>query len=158
MKVNQILAAFAVLCAAFAPAQAGKAKNPFLGSWKVNDGVVGPWFDGSGPSSAPDPQIAGHTINFTAKSASGSPVVACAKSIYTIKTVEPEYLFESSVPHPKEDAAKHGFKSEKILVLEVGCASSTGDMELSFPMVDNDTILLGLNNRVYSLKRLAPTP
>ena len=41
-----------------------------------------------------------------------------------------------------------------ILSMNESCDSTAGDMEVDFPMVDKDTILLGINNRIYTLKRL----
>jgi hypothetical protein len=52
------------------------------------------------------------------------------------------------------DAAALGFKSDNIVSLNEACDSIAGDMELDFPMIDNDTILLGLNNMIYTLKRV----
>ena len=34
------------------------------------------------------------------------------------------------------------------------CAEGTGDVSLNFPMIDDDTIMLGLDNVLYTLKRV----
>jgi hypothetical protein len=151
---NAILTAF-LLCAAGAPAARAEGQmSPFLGSWTVTAAQIAPWYDGSGAKPESDPVMKGKTITFAAHAASGSPVVACTDTIYTVSTIEPETLFEGNLKNPAQDAKALGFKSGKILSLNEGCRSSTGDMELDFPMVDQDTLLLGLNNMVYTLKRL----
>jgi hypothetical protein len=130
------------------------AGNPLLGSWKVTGSIIAPWYDGNGASPVVDPELAGKTITFSSSSASGSRVVECSKVIYTIMTVGPDYLFEGNLKQPTKDAAALGFKSDKISSVNVSCDWSVGDMELDFPMVDKDTILLGINNRIYTLRRI----
>src|SRR5262249_22791013 len=112
--------------------------------------------DGNGALPTVDPALDGKTITFAKDKASGSRVVECAKPIYTVTTVEPESLFEGGLKSPAKDAAALGFKNNKIVSMNEGCDSRPGDMELDFPMVDKDTILLGINNRIYTLKRSGP--
>lgn len=128
--------------------------DAFLGKWTVTGANAAPWADGSGATPELDPDLMGKTIVFEAHSASGSPVVACKDTVYTVSEVGPQYLFEGNLPHAATDAVKLGFTGAKIASLNVGCTSSAGDMELDFPMVNHDTLLLGLNNMIYSLERV----
>jgi hypothetical protein len=145
--------AFLVAAAACAPKAPANA-NPFLGTWTVTDAKAAPWYDGvNGAVPAIDPEFMGKTIVFAEKTASGSPVVACDNAVYTITMVGPDMLFEGALKNPAADAAALGFKSDKIKTLNESCDVSTGDMELDFPMVDSDTLLLGVNSMVYTLKR-----
>jgi hypothetical protein len=149
---NRVIAAVLCLCAA--PAAAAAADNPFLGTWAVTDAKIAPWYDGNGAKPKIDPALARKTILFARSSASGSSVVGCSKPIYAVTTVGPEMLFEGNLKDPAKDAATLGFKSDKIVTMNEGCDVKTGDMALDFPMVDQDTILLGLNNMIYTLKRV----
>ena len=88
-------------------------------------------------------------------SASGSKVLACPKTVYSAAKVPADFLFEGNLKNPVKDAAALGFKSEEIVSLSESCDTKDGDLEFDFPMVDQDTILLGLNNMIYTLKRLA---
>lgn len=173
MKSGFVLAGFAaVLLAACAPKSGDTAKspdttstpsspaadataaNPFLGTWTVTDGKTAPWYDGvNGAKPVLDPTFKGKTIVFAENSASGSPVVACDKVLYTVTEVTPDLLFEGALKNPAADAAALGFKGDKIKTMNEACDVETGDMELDFPMVDDDTLLLGMNNMVYTLKR-----
>ena len=147
--------AFAALAALFCGGNVSASDNPFFGSWKVASSIQAPWYDGNGALPTVDPELEGKTITFAKDRASGSRVVACAKPIYTLSTVEPESLFEGGLKNPAKEAAALGFKSNKIVSMNEGCDSSAGDMELDFPMVNNSTILLGINNCIYTLKRVA---
>ncbi len=100
------------------------------------------------------PALDGKRLTFGANAATGSSVVACAKAHYEISVVGPDMLFEGGLKNPEKDAAALGFKSDKITTMNESCDSPTGDMELDFPMVDKETILLGLNNMIYTLKRV----
>jgi hypothetical protein len=152
MKLEFISIA-ALACMLATGAADAKGSNPFLGAWTVTDGKVAPWYDGSGAKPETDPTLQGRTITFAPKSASGSPVVDCREVNYKVSVIGPDMLFEGGLKDPKKDAAALGFTSGKITTMNESCDSSSGDMELDFPMVDRNTILLGLNNMIYTLKR-----
>jgi hypothetical protein len=125
----------------------------FLGRWKVTEAKIAPWYDGTGATPATDPTLQGKTITFAAHSAGGSSVVACKEVIYKVSVIGPDMLFEGGLKNPHKDAVALHFRGDKIESLNVGCNSNSGDMELDFPMVDRDTLLLGFNNMVYTLNR-----
>ena len=148
------IAALLALALAGAADAKGASANPFLGSWKVTSAKIGPWYDGNGAKPQMDPALDGKTLTFSAMTASGSKVVGCNKAHYVVSVVGPDMLFEGSLKDPAKDAAALGFKGDKITTMNESCDSKTGDMELDFPMVDEGTILLGLNNMIYTLKRV----
>lgn len=125
----------------------------FLGRWKVTEAKIAPWHDGTGAAPATDPALQGKTIIFSAHATGGSSVVACKNAIYTVSMIGPDMLFEGGLKNPEKDAVALRFRGDRIETLNIGCNSKSGDMELDFPMVDRDTLLLGLNNMVYTLKR-----
>jgi hypothetical protein len=127
----------------------------FYGSWQVSNAAVASFYDGDGATPAPDPELMGKTIVFAPTSVSGSKTLACSKAIYSAAKVPTDFLFEGNLKNPVKDAAALGFKDEEIVSLSEGCESKDGDLEFDFPMVDPDTILLGLNNMIYTLKRVA---
>ena len=127
----------------------------FYGAWQVTNATVASFYSGDGAKPAADPDLMGKTVVFTPISASGSKVLACPKTIYSAAKVPTDFLFEGNLKNPVKDAAELGFKGEEIVSLNEGCDTKDGDLEFDFPMVDQDTILLGLNNMIYTLKRVA---
>jgi hypothetical protein len=125
----------------------------FYGSWQVANAAVALFYDGSGAKPSPDPELMGKTIVFTPTSVSGSKALACPKAIYSAAKVPTDFLFQGNLKNPVKDAAALGFNGEEIVSLNEGCDTKDGDLEFDFPMVDDDTILLGLNNMIYTLKR-----
>jgi len=139
------------------PAQA-LAQGVFAGSWRVTNAQDAPWVE---PKSDLKPHyeaaLRNAVITFGAKRVDGPSWFACPKPHYAITELEPESLFEGGLDDPdrgmtmpKETAAKLGFTGGKFPTLETGCA------ELSFHLAAPDTILFGLNNVIYTLKRSGP--
>jgi len=139
------------------PAQA-LAQGVFTGSWRVTGAQDAPWV---GPKSDLKPSyeaaLRNATIAFGPKRVDGPGWFACPRPRYAITELEPESLFEGGLDDPdrgmttpKETAARLGFVGQKFPTLETGCA------ELSFHLAAPDTILFGLNNVIYTLKRTGP--
>lgn len=135
-----------------------RAQGVFAGSWIVTKAEDAPWV---GPKSDLKPHyeavLRNATITFRANGVDAPGWFACAKPHYAITELEPESLFEGGLDDPdhgmttpKETAAKLGFVGEKFQTLETGCA------ELSFHLAAPDTIVFGLNNVIYTLKRKSP--
>ena len=147
-----------ILCLmAAVPAQA-LAQGVFTGSWRVTGAQDAPWV---GPKSDLKPSyeaaLRNATIAFGPKRVDGPGWFACPRPRYAITELEPESLFEGGLDDPdrgmttpKETAARLGFVGQKFPTLETGCA------ELSFHLAAPDTILFGLNNVIYTLKRTGP--
>jgi hypothetical protein len=126
--------------------------NPFFGSWKTETAEVAPWWNGVGAPPDMDSDFQ-NTVVFAAGKSSGPKLVACDAPTYAVSLVTPESLFEGNLPHPATDASKLGFSASEIQSLNVSCSSGGKDVSLDFAMVRDDTILLGLDNMIYTLKR-----
>lgn len=133
----------------------GLSPGPFLGRWNVIDAEPAPWVDPKDASTTPDfdKTLSRMTIVFAPTSIEAPRPFGCKKVMYELQTTEPEGLFEGGLKNPKADAAKLGFKDQKIPSLSEGCVSPQADFDMDFAMVDPDTIVFALNNVIYRLKR-----
>jgi hypothetical protein len=151
-----MLAAAACSPAAEAPAEGADAitpRNPFFGAWELTAARIAPWWDNQGEEPAADPAFTKFTL--AADKTSGPPIVTCSKPAYSTNIARPRALFEGNLPDPAKDAAALGITELDVTVLSYRCADNNADVSLDFPMVDDETILLGLDNVVYTFKRAA---
>jgi hypothetical protein len=156
LLTGAVLLAVTTACspAADAPAEGVDAitpRNPFFGAWELTATRVAPWWDKQGEEPAPDPALMKFTL--AADKSSGPPIVTCSKPTYSTNIVPPRLLFEGNLPDPAKDAAALGITALDITSLTYGCEDNTASISLDFPMVDDDTILLGLDNVLYTFKR-----
>jgi hypothetical protein len=127
--------------------------NPFFGSWRTETAQVAPWWDGAGAAPQMNADFQNTTIVFAAGISSGPKLLACDAPVYAVSLVTPEGLFEGNLPNPAADAATLGFPETEIQSLNLSCSSGDKDVSLDFAMTKDDTILLGLDNMIYTLKR-----
>ena len=128
-------------------------RNPFFGEWSVSAARIAPWWDGKGEEPAADPAFASNVV--LGSNLSGGPALLnCDKPTYAVNITSPRGLFEGNLPDPGKDASELGFKSSEITSLTFTCASGAADVSLNFAMIDDDTIMLGLDNVLYTLKRV----
>lgn len=126
-------------------------QNPFFGAWSLEGARIAPWWDHKGEEPAPDPAMT--KIVFGADASSGPPLLTCDKPRYAVNLVSPRALFEGNLPDPMKDATAMGFSPEGASSMTFTCASGQADVSLDFPMVNDDTIMLGLDNVIYTFKR-----
>lgn len=126
-------------------------QNPFFGTWSLEGAKIAPWWDHKGEEPTPDPAMT--KIVFNADTSSGPPLLTCDKPKYAVNLVSPRALFEGNLPDPMKDATAMGFSAEGATSMTFTCASGTADVSLDFPMVNDDTIMLGLDNVIYTFKR-----
>jgi len=162
-ELGLIMRGFIIACflaaAACSPAAEGPAegvdaitpRNPFFGTWKLAATRVAPWWDSQGQEPAPDPAFT--TFTLAADKSSGPPIVTCGKPSYSTNIVPPRSLFEGNLPDPAKDAAALGLTALDITSLTYSCEDNSATVSLDFPMLDDNTILLGLDNMVYTFKR-----
>lgn len=134
-------------------ASVARPGNPFFGTWKTATAQVAPWWTEPGAPPQMDPEFQNTPIVFAASKSSGPPIVACKAPIYTIDIMHPRALFEGHLQDPAKEAAALGFAGEDITKMNFNCTDDNKDVSLDFPMVDDNTILLGLDNMIYTLKR-----
>ena len=130
-----------------------KAGNPFFGTWKVETAQVAPWWDQQGAAPQMNPDFQNTPIVFQAGKSSGPKLLTCDQVTYAVSLVSVGILFEGNLPNPAADAAALGLPHNDIDQLNFSCTSGGADVSLDFPMVDDNTILLGLDNMIYTLKR-----
>lgn len=134
-------------------ASAARPGNPFFGTWKTATAQVAPWWMEAGPPPQMNPEFQNTAIVFAAGKSSGPSIVACDAPTYAVDITRPRALFEGHLQDPAKEAAALGFTSQDITRLNLSCTDDNRDVSLDFPMVDDDTILLGLDNLIYTLKR-----
>lgn len=127
--------------------------NPFFGAWAISSAKIAPWWDGKGEEPAADPAFAGNVI-LGANKSGGHALLNCDAPHYAVNAVSPRGLFQGNLPDPVKDAAALGFPSDVITTLNFTCTEGAGDVSLDFPMLDDDTIMLGLDNVLYTFKRV----
>ena len=129
--------------------------SPFMGTWRTESSVLAPWADPAAGFEA-NPEFASTEVVLTPTTSTGPGIVQCEQTKYEVITLGAPELFEGNLSKPVEQAAALGLTGDEWPVLREGCVSSTGDLELLFVLADKDTLKLGLDNIVYTLKRIAP--
>jgi hypothetical protein len=127
--------------------------NPFFGTWKTATAQVAPWWTEPGAPPQMNPEFQNTPIVFAAGKSSGPAIVTCKAPVYAIDIVRPRTLFEGHLRDLAADTAALGFTSPEISRMNLSCTDDNKDVSLDFPMVDDNTILLGLDNMIYTLKR-----
>lgn len=132
-------------------AEATAPKNPFFGRWQLIHAQVAPWWDGKGEEPIADPAFT--TVTFEPNKSSGPPIVTCDQPQYSVSLVTPPGLFEGNLADAFTQARMLGFLDKDITVMSFACESGGADVSLHFPMLDDNTIMLGLDNVIYTLTR-----
>lgn len=133
-------------------AEAITPQNPFFGGWAMTSAKVAPWWGGKGEEPAADPAFSTNII-LGANKTSGPALLDCDKPKFAVNIISPRGLFQGNLPDPGKNATDLGFKSSEISSLNFSCGENDKDVSLDFPMLDDDTIMLGLDNVIYTFKR-----
>jgi hypothetical protein len=130
----------------------------YLGTWKIDSAVVGPWWTGKQkPDSAEMKALVGKTFTIGTKDIVGPRQVACKGPKYQVKDYPADMLFQGAFGemqsrdksvNPAKVAATVGFKGSSWKTVETGCGN-----ELDFHFIDPATATFGLNNYIYILKK-----
>lgn len=126
-------------------------RNPFFGTWELTAARIAPWWDKQGDEPTPEPDMA--KFVFQADKSSGPALLTCDKPHYMVNLTPERGLFQGNLPDPAKDAPALGFTSTDITVLSFSCASGAADVSVDFPMIDDDTIMTGISNVLYTFKR-----
>jgi hypothetical protein len=126
-------------------------RNPFFGTWELTSARIAPWWDQQGEEPAPDPAFSKFTL--AADKSSGPPIVTCAKPQYATNIMAQRSLFQGNLPDPAANAAELGVTAPDVTVMSYSCAEGADDVSLDFPMRDDGSILLGLDNVIYTFRR-----
>jgi hypothetical protein len=125
--------------------------NPFFGTWEMTNAKIAPWWDQNGEEPAADPAMV--KFVFHADASLGPPLLTCDKPHYLVNLAPERALFQGNLPDPAQDAPALGFTSPDITVLSFSCATGDADVLVDFPMINDDTIMTGLDNVLYTFRR-----
>lgn len=125
--------------------------NPFFGAWRLTSSQIAPWWDNAGDTPKADPAMA--TFMLEAAKSTGPALLTCDRPSYATNIAPLRGLFEGNLPDPAKDAAALGFTNPDVIVLSYSCTSGGADVGVEFPMLDDNTIMAGIDNMIYTFKR-----
>jgi hypothetical protein len=136
------------------------AADPFyVGTWKIVSAAVAPWQTAPYPNDLAEMKsLVGKTVVIQLKAIIGPHAVACKGPNYRVKDYPADMLFQGAFDEmhrrdksadPAKIAAQLGFRGSSWKTLETGCGN-----ELDFHFLDPLTADFGLNNYVYTMKKL----
>ena len=147
-------AAWVIACLISSPVP---AQERFAGQWVVAGAIVAPWAsDPKDHSDAADARrLVGKRLAIDAKSFRAPQPLGCAKPSYNFRDATADTLFEGSLnadgggkPADAVVVARSlGVNQQTVRGMTASCS------EVEFFLIDPDTILFGLNNRVFTAKR-----
>ena len=133
------------------------AQERFAGQWRIVSAVAAPW--ASNPKDAADEVAAqrfiGKPMTIGATTFQAPEPLGCARAKYVFRNAHADTLFEGSLnahaagkpTDPVAAARALGMTQKTARGVTASCS------EVEFFLVDPDTILFGLNNRVFTVKR-----
>ena len=135
------------------------AADPFyLGTWKIDSAIPGPWVATPFPDDTAEMKtLVGKSIVIAAKSIKAPKTLACADPHYQVTDAGADMLFEGELEEVKlnggtataqELAEKLGFKGTSWKTLDPGCEN-----EIQYHFLDERTAEFALDNYVYVLKK-----
>lgn len=144
MTLRPALSSLLALCLA-APALA--EPSALAGAWRFTHALAAPW----GAPLAGSAELTGKTLRLTPTSMAGPAPLNCGGPARLEATEVPaEGLFQGVLPAPATPAAQAlGLAAFPVKGLRVSCDKGV----FEFHQADADTLLLGLDNRVWTLSR-----
>jgi hypothetical protein len=129
----------------------------FAGRWVIAGAVIAPWADPpGGRDDTEEKRLVGRTVTFGARSVAGPEPLGCGPARYKTRTDPPDMIFEGALADPhgtgkpvdaRPSARSLGMTTATVRTLETGCS------EVSFHRFAPDTLVFGLNDRVYTMHR-----
>lgn len=120
------------------------------GTWRVFRMQPAPWVDDAAQL-APSAIALGARLEFAQDALRGPAALACAQPRYHDLPVPAPGLFQGGLPDPERQARDLGFAPDTIPSLRIDCDNASFDVHFA----DADTLLLALDNRIYSASRAA---
>lgn len=119
------------------------------GCWRITHAVVAPWAH-AGTDGRAVPARRDRWVRFHRASVDGPGALNCAHAVFEPTHYPAEGLFQGNLPAPAMASARTlGIARLPLAGVRVTC--DTGVFE--FHRIDADTLLLGLDNRVFTLSR-----
>jgi len=152
--------AFVLMSSAYACAD----DFPFAGKWEITGAVHAPWEDPAHPMITDDEQrYDGKMVTIARDSIAGPDLLGCGKTQITVETLPFAGLFEGGLAaDPKDPGGAYDEAKAKTLALELGFTAEPvptlfqGCSEISLHLRDASTLMFGLNNRIFTMKKQSP--
>jgi hypothetical protein len=130
-------------------AQAGEHPPSLLREWRITRVVSAPWAVATHTLNSHIDWI-GKTVRFNTQSVEGPGVLGCEQATTEATRYEAKSLFQGKLPKPATIVAKRlGIARLPVAGARLNC--STGSFEFHF--VDDGTMLLGMDNQIFTLSR-----
>ena len=156
-RARLALAGFAVCCIAGSTAADAAALDRFAGQWVVAGAVVAPWAsDPRDPGDTADAQrLVGQRLAIGAGVFRAPDPLGCAKPTFAFRTAAADMLFEGSLNADGANKPTDPVAAARLLGVtqKTSPAMTASCSEVEFVLIDHDTMLFGLNNRVFTVKR-----
>ena len=120
------------------------------GSWRFTHALPAPW----DPENPLGPDLRGEVIKISESAFQGPAYLHCEPAEFTRLSMPAEGLFEGGLPAPAQTTAQNlGIAHFPVATTRVTCANGSFDLH----QVDSQTMLIGLDNRVWTLVHSAGT-
>ena len=150
--ISKILAGVAAIAAASSVAAAENSASSIYGKWRITRAVIAPWSAAAGAGEMP--AWLGASVAFSAARVKGPGPIGCANANYEATDNPPQGLFQGGLPEPADKSMSAlGLAGASVAGVSLSC--DTGIFEYHY--ADADTLLLALDNRVWTLDRTAGT-
>lgn len=148
----------ALLSALILQPGAGYTQSPdFTGRWVIAKTDIAPWADALQKGGLKEEhRLLGQAVIFGAHSVAGPSPLGCPHAVYVTHEDTADLLFEGELAEPDHKGRARdavalsraiGMTTRMVLTLETGCS------EVAFHRVAPDTLVFGLNDRIYTLHR-----
>lgn len=135
-----------LILALLTAAEPALAADALTGSWRFTHAAAAPW----GAPLAGGATLAGQTLILAPKRMQGPAPLDCGPARLEASAYPAEGLFQGNLPAPaKKQAQALGLGRFPVSGLRVTCGAGI----FEFHRADADTLLLGLDNRVWTLSR-----
>ena len=128
------------------PVPVEQSEQSLVGEWRIVGRRPAPWAGVVATNAAIE---IGARVRVDPARLDGPGAIGCGAARLERVTAPPEGLFEGNLPDPARDAARLGFRAGPVPGLRVVCAN----VGLDFHLADPWTLLLGLDDRIYTLSR-----
>lgn len=120
------------------------------GSWRFTHAQPAPW----DPENPLGPDLRGQVIEISPDTFQGPAYLRCEPSEFSRLSLPAEGLFEGGLPAPAQTSAKTlGLAHFPVATTRAACTNASFDLH----QVDPQTLLIGLDNRVWTLSHTAGT-
>ena len=149
--LSRLAAAGAALCVgAAAPAP----NDGFAGHWVIAQAKVAPWADlqqAGGPEE--EKRLVGRTVVIGPALVAGPSPLGCLHASFKFHDDTPDLLFEGGLAEGPDGKPRDAVKAARALGMTTPAVRTleTSCSEVAYHRISPDTLMFGLNNRIYVL-------